>query len=136
MVEVLVQGREAMPDERIRASLLLQKFANANGWETRIGYSKFQDDSKIYKSGDKKGKEVPGKILDNVWCQGRKEGHVFTAVWIGGKLDNCLFDRRLMPMKELRERISRNDALQELQRLAQETGEYENLDNPLIDVDN
>lgn len=106
MVEVLVQGREAMPEERIRSSLLLQKFAEAQGWETRIGYSKFQDYPKIYKSGDKKGTEVPGKILDNVWCQGRKEGHVFTAVWVGNKLDNCLFDNRLMSMKEMREMIS------------------------------
>lgn len=129
MVEVLVQGREAMPEERIRSSLLLQKFAEAQGWETRIGYSQFQDDPKVYKSGEKKGTEVPGKILDNVWCQGRKEGHVFTAVWVGNKLDNCLFDNRLMSMKEMREKISgydsQREALDELRKISEEIGEYQ-----------
>lgn len=105
MPRILVEGRVAEPEERIRAALQLQKYAEAAGWKTAIGYSQFQDDDRTYKTGAKAGLTEPGKIVDWVWCQGFREGHIFSASWGNSKLDNCLFDRRIMSMTQLKEAI-------------------------------
>lgn len=105
MPRILVEGRVAEPEERIRAAMQLQKYAESNGWKTAIGFSQFQDDDRTYKTGAKAGTTVPGKIIDNVWCQGIREGHVFSATWHNGKLDNCLFDRKIISMAQMKEEI-------------------------------
>lgn len=103
MPEILIEGREAMPDERTRSALQLQKAADAAGWITKIGYSQFKDDDKTFKSGAKAGQTVEGKIVDNVWCQGFKEGKVFTATWCNNKLDHVLYGNQLIDIKSLKE---------------------------------
>lgn len=105
MPKILVEGRVAEPEERIRAAISLQKYAEANGWKTAIGYSQFQDDDRTFKTGAKAGTTIEGKIVDNVWCQGFREGHVFSATWQNNKLDNCLLDRRIISMTEMKEEM-------------------------------
>lgn len=109
MPKILVEGRVAEPEERIRAAITLQKYAETNGWKTAIGYSKFQDDDKTFKTGAKAGTTVEGKVVDNVWCQGIRNGHVFSATWHvtngAAKLDNCLLDRRIISMTQMREEM-------------------------------
>ena len=105
MVEILIHGREAAPEERTRSAIQLQKLAIEKGWQAKIGYSKFQDDPRIYKTGAKAGQEVPGKVIDNVWCQGIKEGKTFTAVWHNNKLDHVLYSNKLVSIKQLKEEL-------------------------------
>lgn len=105
MVEILVEGREAKPEERIRSAISVQKLAIENGWQAKIGYSQYKDDAREYKTGAKAGQIVEGKTVDHVWCQGYKEGKVFTAVWENSKLDNCLYGKQLVTFKELKELI-------------------------------
>lgn len=102
-MKVLIQGREATIEERIRSAISLQKSAHLGGWETKIGYSQFQEDDKTYKSGAKAGQTVEGKIVDNVWLQGRKDGNVFTVVWANNKLDHCLYNNQITTIANLRE---------------------------------
>jgi hypothetical protein len=101
-MRVLVEGREATIEERTRSSIAFQKLAVNAGWETRIGFSRFQDDDKTFKSGAKAGQTVEGKTVDNVWCQGFKEGHIFTVVWHNNKLDHCLYDNRVVSLSALK----------------------------------
>lgn len=103
MPVILIEGREALPEERTRSSMMLQKQANAAGWTTKIGYCQGQDDPRTYKTGAKAGLVEDGKIIDMVWCQGYKEGHVFTVTWENGKLSNVLYDKRITTLKELKE---------------------------------
>ena len=102
MPTILVMGREALPEERTRSAIALQKQANAAGWQAKIGYSQFKDDDKTYKTGAKAGQTVEGKIVDNVWCQGIKNGHVFTVVWENNKLYNVMVDKQMSSLTELR----------------------------------
>lgn len=103
MPTILIEGREALPEERTRSAMLIQKQANAAGWQTRIGYSQAQDDPRTFKTGAKAGLTEDGKIIDMVWCQGYREGHVFTVTWMNNKLDNVLYDKRITSLKELKE---------------------------------
>lgn len=105
MPEILVHGRPATEDERNRSSMQLQKQATMAGWTAAIGYSQFQDDPKTYKSGQKAGMTIPGKIVDCVWTQGFKEGKIFTAVWLDNKLEYCLFNNVVVSVKELKEKL-------------------------------
>jgi hypothetical protein len=98
-------GREALPEERTRSSMQMQKLAESKGWLTKIGYSKFQDDDKTFKTGAKAGTTIEGKVIDNVWCQGIKEGHVFTVVWENNKLYNVMYDNQISSLKELKEKL-------------------------------
>jgi hypothetical protein len=103
LTKILTPGREATIEERTRSSIQLQKLANSKGWETKIGYSQFQEEDKIFKTGAKAGKTQPGKIVENVWCQGYKEGKIFTAVWHNNKLDHVLYGKQLISIKQLKE---------------------------------
>ena len=103
MPKILIEGREALPEERTRSAMMIQKQANAAGWTTKIGYSQGQDDPRTYKSGAKAGVVEEGKVIDMVWCQGYKEGHVFTVTWENSKLSNVLYDREITTLKELKE---------------------------------
>lgn len=102
-MKLLIEGREANPDERIRSAVSLQKSAVASGWVTKIGFSQFQEDDRTFKSGAKAGQTVEGKVVDNVWLQGVREGQVFTAVWHNNKLDHCLHNNRIVSVADLRE---------------------------------
>ena len=105
MPQILIEGRVAEPEERTRSAMTMQKNAQAAGWETRIGYSKAQDDPRTYKSGAKAGVTEPGKVIENVWCQGRKDGNVFTVVWHNNKLDHVLYNNYISNLKELKEKL-------------------------------
>ena len=105
MPTILTPGRVAEPSERTRSSMQMQKFAEALGWKTAIGYSQAQDDPRTYKTGAKAGITEPGKILDVVWCQGYKEGNVFTVTWENNKLANVLYNREITTLKELKEKL-------------------------------
>jgi hypothetical protein len=102
----LIEGRIAEPEERIRSAILLQKQAQAAGWDTRIGYAQAQDDSRTYKTGPKAGETVDGKIIDMVWLQGLREGKVFTVTWMNNKLDNVIFNREISSLKDLKEKLN------------------------------
>lgn len=104
-MKLLIEGREAKPDERIRSATAMQKNAQAAGWQVKIGYSQFQEDDKSFKTGQKAGLTFEGKIVDNVWCQGFKEGHIFTVVWHNNKLDHCLYDNKVVTLKDLKEKL-------------------------------
>lgn len=106
MFEILVEGREATPEERNRASMQLQKLAIENGWQAKIGYCQYVDEPRTYKTGKKAGQTEPGKTIDHVWCQGYREGKVFTVVWLNNKLDHCLYMKQLLPIKNLKEIIT------------------------------
>ena len=103
MPQSLIEGREALPEERTRSAMMIQKQASAAGWTTKIGYSQGQDDPRTFKTGAKAGQTEEGKIVDMVWCQGYKEGHVFTVTWENSKLANVLYDREITSLKELKE---------------------------------
>lgn len=103
MPQILIEGREALPEERTRSAMMMQKSAVAAGWTVKIGYSQGQDDPRTFKTGAKAGLTEEGKVIDMVWCQGFKEGHVFTVTWENGKLSNVLYDKRITTMKELKE---------------------------------
>lgn len=105
MPEILIPGRVALPEERNRSSLLLQKQANAAGWKTTIGYSLARDDSRTYKTGAKAGLTEAGKEISLVWLQGYLEGHVFTVTWENNKLANVLYDNYISNLKELKEKL-------------------------------
>lgn len=105
MPQILVEGREALPEERTRSSMMIQKQAQAAGWTTKIGYSQAQDDPKVFKTGPRAGVPEEGKIIDVVWCQGYKEGHVFTVTWENNKLANVLYDKRISTLAELKEKF-------------------------------
>lgn len=105
MPTILIEGRVAGPEERTRSAMMMQKNAQATGWETRIGYSRAQDDPRTYKTGAKAGVTEPGKVIDVVWCQGIREGHVFTVTWENNKLANVLYDRKITTLKELKEKL-------------------------------
>lgn len=105
MVEILVEGREAKPEERIRSAVSIQKLAVENGWQAKIGYSQYQDDPREYKTGAKAGQTIDGKIIDHVWCQGWRDGKVFTVVWEDSKLDHCIYMKQLVTFKEVKELI-------------------------------
>ena len=105
MPKIIVMGREALPEERTRSSMQMQKLAESKGWLTKIGYSQFQDDDKTFKTGAKAGTTIEGKVIDNVWCQGIKEGHVFTVVWENNKLYNVMYDNKITSLKELKEKL-------------------------------
>lgn len=105
MPTTIIPGRPALPEERTRSSLQMQKQAEAAGWTTAIGYCQGQDDPRTYKTGAKAGLVEEGKIIDMVWCQGYKEGHVFTVTWENNKLANVLYDRQITTLKELKEKL-------------------------------
>ena len=105
MPTILVMGREALPEERTRSSISLQKIAQAAGWQAKIGYSQYQDDPRTFKTGPKAGTTVEGKIVDNVWCQGFREGHIFTVVWENNKLHMAMYDNKITTLKELKEKL-------------------------------
>lgn len=105
MPTILIEGRIAEPEERTRSAMTMQKNANAAGWKTAIGYSQAQDDPRTFKTGAKAGLTEEGKIIDVVWCQGFKEGHVFTVTWENNKLANVLYDRQITTLKELKEKL-------------------------------
>lgn len=105
MPQILIEGRIAEPEERTRSAMMMQKSANTAGWKTAIGYSQAQDDPRTYKTGAKAGITEAGKIIDVVWCQGIKEGHVFTVTWENNKLANVLYDRHITTLKELKEKL-------------------------------
>jgi hypothetical protein len=65
LVKLLIEGREAAIDERTRSTMLMQKHAIEAGWSVKVGYSKFQDDDRTYKTGQKAGTTVEGKVVDN-----------------------------------------------------------------------
>ena len=102
-MKLLVEGREATPDERIRSAIALSKQAVEAGWLCKIGYSKFQEDDRTFKTGVKAGQTVEGKVVNNVWLQGAREGEIFTAVWHNNKLDHCLHNNRIVSIADLRE---------------------------------
>lgn len=102
-MKILIEGREATPEERIRSAISLSKQATDAGWLCKIGYSQFQDDDRTFKSGAKAGQTVEGKVIDNVWLQGWREGEIFTAVWHNNKLDHCLHNNRIVSIADLRE---------------------------------
>ena len=102
MPKIIIEGRVAEPEERIRSAIQLQKLAEAAGWKTAIGYSQFQDDDRTFKTGAKAGTTVEGKIVDNVWLQGIRKGHVFSATWHDGKLNNVLVDRTISTLADLK----------------------------------
>lgn len=102
-MKILIQGREAQPEERTRSAISLSKQAGEAGWLCKIGYSKFQEDDRTFKSGAKAGQTVEGKVVDNVWVQGWRDGHIFTVVWHNNKLDHCLFDNQITSIASLRE---------------------------------
>lgn len=104
-MKLLIEGREAAPDERIRSAIAMQKNAVAEGWQVKIGYSQFQEDDRTFKTGAKAGTTVEGKIIDNVWAQGFKDGHIFTIVWHNNKLDHCLYDQQIISLKDLKEKL-------------------------------
>ena len=104
-MKLLIEGREAAPDERIRSAIALSKQGTEAGWLCKIGYSKFQEDDRTFKTGAKAGQTVEGKVIDNVWVQGYKEGKVWGAVWHNNKLDHCLYNQRVISIAELREII-------------------------------
>jgi hypothetical protein len=104
-MKLLIEGREAAIDERTRSAMLMQKQAIEAGWSVKIGYSKFQDDDRTYKTGAKAGTTVEGKIVNNVWAQGYKEGNIFTVVWHNNKLDHCLYNNRIISIKDLKEKL-------------------------------
>lgn len=101
-MKILTEGREALPDERIRSAMTLSKQAGTAGWTCKIGYSQFQEDERVYKTGAKAGQSVDGKVVENVWVQGYKNGHIFTAVWHNNKLDHCLYDNQITSIANLR----------------------------------
>ncbi len=105
MPHILIEGREALPEERTRSSMTLQKKAQAAGWTTKIGYSQGQDDPRTFKTGAKAGQTEEGKIIDMVWCQGYKEGHVFTVTWENNKLSNVLYDNYISTLATLTEKF-------------------------------
>lgn len=105
MPRILIEGRIAEPEERIRSAILLQKQANAAGWQTAIGYARAQDDDRTFKTGVKAGETVEGKIIDMVWLQGVREGQVFTCTWHNNKLDNVIYNREISNLKELKEKL-------------------------------
>lgn len=105
MPTILIEGRTALPEERTRSSLMLQKQAEAAGWKTAIGYCQGQDDPRTYKTGAKAGLVEEGKIIDMVWCQGYKEGHVFTVTWENNKLANVLYDNYISTLAALKEKF-------------------------------
>ena len=102
-MKLLIEGREATPEERIRSAITLSKQATDAGWLCKIGYSQFQEDDRTFKSGAKAGQTVEGKVVDNVWLQGYKDGQIFTAVWHNNKLDHCLHNNRIISIADLRE---------------------------------
>jgi hypothetical protein len=104
-VKLLVEGREATVEERTRSAMLMQKQAVEAGWTMKIGYSRFQEDDRTFKTGAKAGTTVEGKVVDNVWAQGFKDGHIFTVVWQNNKLDHCLYDNRIISIKDLKEKL-------------------------------
>ena len=101
MVEILVHGREATPEERTRSSIQLQKLAQEKGWVAKIGYNKFQDNPRTYKTGAKAGQTVEGKIVESVWVHGFKNNYTFKAVWFDNKLDHVFYGHHKAPVKEL-----------------------------------
>ena len=105
MPQILIEGREAMPEERTRSAMMIQKQANAAGWTTKIGYSQGQDDPRTFKTGAKAGLTEEGKIIDMVWCQGFKEGHVFTVTWENNKLANVLYDNYISSLAVLKDKF-------------------------------
>lgn len=105
MPQILIEGREAMPEERTRSAMTMQKQANAAGWTTKIGYSQAEDDPRTFKTGLKAGQTEPGKIIDMVWCQGIKQGHVFTVTWENNKLSNVLYDNYISSLTLLKEKF-------------------------------
>jgi hypothetical protein len=102
-LKLLIEGREAAPEERIRSAISLSKQAGDSGWHCKIGYSQFQEDDRTFKTGAKAGQTVDGKVIDNVWVQGARNGEVFTAVWHNNKLDHCLHNNRIVSIADLRE---------------------------------
>lgn len=105
MPTILIEGREAKPEERIRSAISIQKLAIENGWQAKIGYAQYKEDPREYKTGAKAGQSVEGKTVDHVWCQGFREGKVFTVVWENNKLDHCLYHFQLVTFKDLKEAI-------------------------------
>ena len=102
-MQILIEGRSAEPEERTRSAMLLQKQALSAEWQVKIGYSRFKDDDRTFKTGAKAGETIEGKIVDQVWVQGIKHGNVFTVTWLNNKLDNVLWNRTITSIKELKE---------------------------------
>ena len=94
-MQILIEGRSAEPEERIRSAITLQKLALAADWQVKIGFSRFKEDDRTFKGGAKAGETVEGKIVDQVWCQGFKEGNVFTATWLNNTISNVLYNRTI-----------------------------------------
>ena len=111
-MKLLIEGREASPEERIRSAIALSKQGTASGWMCKIGYSQFQDDDRTFKTGAKAGQTVEGKLVDNVWVQGYKDGRIFTVVWHNNKLDHCLYNQQIVSLADLRA-IIKGDNLSE-----------------------
>jgi hypothetical protein len=103
--QILIRGREALPEERTRSAMMMQKNAVAAGWTVKIGYSQARDDPRTFKTGEKAGLTEEGKLIDMVWCQGFKEGHVFTVTWENNKLANVLYDNYISNLKNLKEKL-------------------------------
>ena len=104
-MQILIEGRGAEPEERTRSAMMLQKQALASEWQVKIGFSRFKDDDRTFKSGAKVGETVEGKVVDQVWCQGIKNGNVFTATWLNNKLDSVLWNRTITNIKDLKEKL-------------------------------
>ncbi|NBR24514.1 MAG: hypothetical protein EBU08_12230 [Micrococcales bacterium] len=108
-MKLLIEGREAKPEERIRSAIALSKQGIEAGWVCKIGYSQFQEDDRTFKTGVKAGQTIEGKVIDNVWVQGYKEGNVWGAVWHNNKLDHCLYNQRIISIAELRQIIKEDN---------------------------
>lgn len=105
-MRLLIEGREAKPEERTKSAISLQSQALAEGWSCKIGYSKFKDDDRTFKTGAKAGTTIEGKVVDNVWVQGYKTGNIFTVVWQNNKLNHCLYNNQIISIKDLKEKLS------------------------------
>ena len=105
-MQILIEGRSAEPEERTRSAIMLQKQALAADWQVKIGYSRFKDDDRTFKTGAKAGETIEGKVVEQVWVQGFKHGAVFTATWLDNKLNNVLYNKRITNIKDLKELLN------------------------------
>jgi len=85
-VKIIEPGHQINVVDTSKSTRDMVKLAEANGWEVKVGQSKFYEPPKVYKTGSRAGEQHGEKTVVNHWIQGvnRERKQKIDAVWHDG----------------------------------------------------